>query len=1199
MSGYGPENEAGRLAALKRYDLLDTPPEAVFDGITRLLAQQLDVPIALVSLIDETRQWFKSRFGVEASETPREFAFCAHAIQGDDIMVVEDATKDSRFATNPLVTGQPGVRFYAGAPLRTADGYNLGTLSAVDLKPRTLADEQRRVLADLSRIVVDVMEMRRTAKSAVVSERSAADSAELRSLDMQRERRTSEAQFASILDIAHDAIVSVDERQRICLFNQGAEATFGYAAEEILGEPLDILIPERFRSRHRDHMKGFSLSGEASRLMNRRGEVVGLRKDGTEFPAIASVSKLALDDGTIFTVMLRDVTDRVAMENALRENEARFRDFAGAASDSFWEHNENLEFTFSTLMKNPAHTSELDLIGKTRWRLAGADADGDPHWRQHRETLEAHRSFRDFEYSLTDARGNRRHLSASGVPVFDNAGTFKGYRGSAQDVTERVNAAAILRESEERFRNLVEGSIQGVLVTRNFRPLFANDAAAALFGFETTDDLLALESVKPLIASDEQERIKGITEARLRGDSAPAIYEFQGVRKDGSRRWFEVRVSLVDWDKDTASLTTIVDVTDRRNAERALSESEERLRNIIQNSPSTIFLKDREGRCTLVNQQSLNWIGRSEEDVLGTTAFELFPEPLAREMVEEDRLVLENGRTIERVMEMPFEDGEARTISFVKFPVRGANGETTGIGVIGTDITERQHAESAVRERESLLRDIIDQMPALISLKDTGGRYVLTNRRFSEINDVDADAIIGKTSFDLGMSDADARALVELDRKVLETGAVQTEERKVATSSGPYDRYVRKFPVYASSGAISGVGTVSVDLSDRKAMEEQLRQAQKMEAVGQLTGGIAHDFNNLLGIIVGNLGLLKDTLPQEGEQCEFVDFSLQAARQGAELTNRLLAYSRKQPLRPVVVDLNEVVHGIVDLLRRTLGETIAVRTVAPADLGKTEIDPGQLEAALLNLAVNARHAMPAGGQLTMETENFEVGPNSTLQELATGRYVTLSVSDTGTGMSPEILEHVFEPFFTTKGVGEGSGLGLSMVFGFVKQSGGHISIDSVEGHGTTVRLYFPASGAADLPLADSPTTGNVPHGAGETVLVVEDDDRLRAVAVRILTGLGYNTLTAADGPAALALLDEGVPADALFTDIVLPRGMNGIALAKAALTRRPGLRVLYTSGYANDAVSDRDPRETELDLLDKPYSRDDLAHRLRRVLDRR
>lgn len=383
--------------------------------------------------------------------------------------------------------------------------------------------------------------------------------------------------------------------------------------------------------------------------------------------------------------------------------------------------------------------------------------------------------------------------------------------------------------------------------------------------------------------------------------------------------------------------------------------------------------------------------------------------------------------------------------------------------------------------------------------------------------------------------------------------------------------------------------------------EAALRQSQKMEAVGQLTGGIAHDFNNLLQVVVGNLETLQRNLGDSSPRlARATANAMKGAQRAAALTQRLLAFSRRQPLDPKPANLNTLVGGLSELLQRTLGEAIAIETIQAAGLWQVEVDANELEAAVLNLAVNARDAMPEGGKLTIETANASIDEAYTAAhaEVVPGQYVVVSVSDTGLGMDASTLAHAFEPFFTTKPVGKGTGLGLSQVYGFVKQSGGHVMIYSEVGQGSTVKIYLPRliGGAASFTADEA---GPIPEsGTEETILVLEDDDDVRTYSVECLRELGYRVVEAHDGPSALRLLERQTRVDLLFTDVVLPGGMTGAEVAAQARVLRPDLKVLFTTGYARNAIVHHGRLDQGVQLITKPFSYSDLAGKVRDVLDR-
>jgi PAS domain S-box-containing protein len=431
------------------------------------------------------------------------------------------------------------------------------------------------------------------------------------------------------------------------------------------------------------------------------------------------------------------------------------------------------------------------------------------------------------------------------------------------------------------------------------------------------------------------------------------------------------------------------------------------------------------------------------------------------------------------------------------------------------------------------------------------------------------------------------------------TGKYETEGWRVRKDGSTFWANAVLNAIYDEAGLLLGFAKVTRDLTERRAAEERLLQAQKMEAVGQLTGGIAHDFNNLLTVIAGNVEALQRRLPPgaDGQLRRLTEAALRGTSRAALLTQRLLAFSRRQPLEPKVISANTLISGLSEMLRRTLGESILIETVLGGGLWPAFADTNQLESALLNLAVNARDAMPGGGKLTIEAANVYLDEKyGALAEVAAGQYVGIFVSDTGTGMTPEVIAKAFDPFFTTKEIGQGTGLGLSQVHGFIKQSGGHIKIYSEAGAGTTVKLYlpryFPSGTADDTPAATLP----IPQATGETILVVEDEADVRSFTVEMLRELGYRVLEAPDGPGALRLLDAHREINLLFTDVGLPGGMNGRQLAEEAQRRRADLKVLFTSGYARNAIVHHGRLDPGVELLLKPFTYRDLAAKMRRVL---
>lgn len=515
------------------------------------------------------------------------------------------------------------------------------------------------------------------------------------------------------------------------------------------------------------------------------------------------------------------------------------------------------------------------------------------------------------------------------------------------------------------------------------------------------------------------------------------------------------------------------------------------------------------------------------------------------------------------------------------------------------DLTDRRKAEAALRDSEAQLRrqaELLDKARDAIVVLDMDCRVRFWNQGAERLYGWSREDVLDRPVGRLcDVEAAEFRAAMACVLEHDEWIGPLTQQRKDGSSLTVEGHWTLVRDDDRRPNAILAINT---DITQRLALEEQLRQAQRLEAVSQLSGGVAHDFNNLLMVIIGNAELLGEELHDDPRLHPLAESIGIAANRGADLVRRMLAFARRQALEPQVVDVDQRIDGMEDLLQRTLTENIAIERVREPQPWRALVDPVQLESALLNLALNARDAMPDGGRLRIETANvrFDEHHPDHHPEIMPGPYIMIAVSDTGGGIAPEHLDHVFEPFFSTKKVGKGSGLGLSMVYGFIKQSGGHVTIDSTPGRCTTVRLYLPqATTEQASPLAEP---GRGPLGEGqEKILLVEDDDLVRSHVSAQLTSLGYRVVAARNGPEGLALLGRNSDVDLLFTDVIMPGGLNGPELAEAARELRPDLPVLFTSGYTEDALADHGRLGSRFHLLQKPYRRQELAAALRQVLD--
>jgi len=675
---------------------------------------------------------------------------------------------------------------------------------------------------------------------------------------------------------------------------------------------------------------------------------------------------------------------------------------------------------------------------------------------------------------------------------------------------------------------------------------------------------------------------------------------------------------------------TAVEITERIEAERQLLESQKALRaanleleaeraflrNLFQHAPSFMaVLRGPEHCFDLANDAYMQLVGH--RDIIGKSVREALPEFEGQGFFELLDGVFAAGKpfvgrrmpaNLQRRRGGPMEQ---RHIDVVYQPILSATDEVLGIFVDGFDITDRVAAENALqrlnetleheveqrtRERDRLWRNSQD----LIAVVDADGVFRAVNPAWTRILGWAEDEVIGRHHQEFNHPDHRQASETALEQAIGDD--LPAYENLTLHKDGSY-RWISWVAgsegdlVYASGRHISAEKEAAEGLAQA---QEALRQSQKMEAIGQLTGGVAHDFNNMLAIVIGNLDIALRRLERGGADVErYLGHARDGATRAATLTQRLLAFSRQSPLVPATVELNGLVAGMSELLRRTLGERIELEAVLAGGLWPAHIDASQLETAIVNLAVNARDAMPEGGRLTIETANVYLDDRYVAREVgvAAGQYVMVAVSDVGVGMTPEVLAKVFDPFFTTKPVGKGTGLGLSMIYGFVKQSGGHVKVYSEPGRGTTVKLYLPrsASLAASEPQMQAQ---DAPRAAfqEETVLVVEDDESVRQMTVAALDELGYRVHAAASGEEAVRIYEAVERVDILFTDVVMA-GMTGRQLADALLQRTPKLKVLYTTGYTRNAIVHNGVLDLGVTVLPKPFSVEELATKLRAVLD--
>ena len=640
---------------------------------------------------------------------------------------------------------------------------------------------------------------------------------------------------------------------------------------------------------------------------------------------------------------------------------------------------------------------------------------------------------------------------------------------------------------------------------------------------------------------------------------------------------------------------------------RAAQTSDDRYRLLVEAiTDYAIYMLDRAGRVTSWNPGARRFKGYEADEIIGRH-FSTFYTEAERSQNVPALALAEAERTgrFEREGWRVRKDGTHFWAHVVIDAITSPEGELVGFAKITRDLTERRAAETKLRESEDQFRFLLQSVTDYaIYMLNVDGQVASWNAGAQHIKGYAPEEIIGR-HFSEFYTEADRAA--GLPRIGLETasrnGRWEHEGQRVRKDGTAFWAHVVIDAIRDDAGKLVGFAKVTRDITERREAEAALQAAQatvirsqKLEAIGQLTGGVAHDFNNLLQVISGNLQLLSKDIAGNARAEMRVQSALGGVARGSKLASQLLAFARRQPLEPRVVNAGRLIKGMDEMLRRALGGEIEVETVVAGGLWNSLIDPDQLENAVLNLAINARDAMNGEGRLTIEASNAFLDDEYVRQhdELSAGQYVMIAVTDTGTGIPPDILERVYEPFFTTKAEDKGTGLGLAMVYGFLKQSGGHVKIYSEVGAGTSVKLYFPREVASEDALVWAPS-GEI-HGGEETVLVVEDDDEVREVAVSMLNELGYRVVKARDAASALVVVDSGIPIDLIFTDVMMPGTLRSPDLARKAKERLPNVAVLFTSGYTQNAIVHGGRLDPGVELLAKPYTREALARKIRHVL---
>jgi PAS domain S-box-containing protein len=865
----------------------------------------------------------------------------------------------------------------------------------------------------------------------------------------------------------------------------------------------------------------------------------------------------------------------------------KFSLLASTASDWWWEMDAQLRVTFlseryTELFGIPVSS----IVGKRRSELVRTDYDT-PAWRAHLDDLANHRPYRDFQTTLLDAWGVSRPVKISGTPIFGPDGCFQGYIGVGHDLTElRQKENEALREAR-KLTSVLEHIDQGVVY-------FDADLRVAAYNHPVIP-WLQLEDVGDPIGLHHTDIMRRLAD---RGEFDPEDKEAAvasrlalvkaGQRLEGERARRDGRIFAYAFNPlpEGGGVLTFSDVTEARKREARLARSEEGFRYRFRNLPLPVWTYSSKTLKFLdVNDAAIAEYGYTREEFLSMSAIDICgpegAERLSKWLAEGRSPSFEANEWYNRRKDggMVHVESYGRDIVF--------EGEPARITVV-IDVTAR-------KEAERLNQRLVETSQDLVFVTDGKARLLIVSPSVTRILGWSPEDMIGGNTADF-MVPEDLEAARQAFKGAKRGVPVSNFRSRYRHKDG---RIVSLLWMGMWSEADRRHYMVGRDMTDIDRTEAQLHEAQKMEAVGRLTGGVAHDFNNILMVIMANIDELAEDARLPPDLSKRIKRIANATQRASDLTRQLLAFARRQTLRPEWTDVNDLVSATAGLMRRTLGEPVTIESVLADGIWPVEVDRGQLQSALVNVCINARDAMPEGGRLLVETENVVLDADYVRRnpDAVAGDHVLITVTDTGTGMAPEILDRVFEPFFTTKETGRGTGLGLSMVYGFVRQSHGHVKINSEVGRGTSVCISLPRT-TAERPGEAVTEHPAEPHGT-ESVLLVEDDPKVRVSVAEQLRTLGYRVTEAANGPAALGVLAAAPhPFDLMLTDVVMP-AMHGDALADAVVQRWPEIKVVFMSGYTDGSSELRGRLDPDVLMLDKPFHRRDLAQILRLALDGR
>jgi PAS domain S-box-containing protein len=1044
-------NEHRRIAALRSYDVLDSPAEQELDDLVCLAAQICGAPIALISLLDTDRQWFKAKTGWELAETPRDISFCSHAIYQRELFIVPDAAEDERFADNPLVTGEPGIRFYAGAPLVSPQDEALGALCVIDRVPRRLTPAQEQSLRVLARQVMTHLELHRRM-------RELREMRESRNVSEPRHAEIASPSLASIVEFSDDAIIGKDLNSIITSWNKGAEKIFGYAAGEMVGTSIMRLIPED-------------------------------RREEEDY-----------------------ILDKI-------------------------KRGENLK-----------------------------------HFETRRKTKD----------------GRLIDVSVTASPIKDAAGKVIGVSKVARDWTARKRA-------DQRL-NLLDACVSKlndiVLVTEaepidepGPKIVFVNEALERLTGYTAAE---ALGRSPRFLQGEKTDRLAlGEIRQALRRQQ-PIRRQIINYGKDGSEYWLDIDIAPIF---DAAGKCTHFaaiqrNITEWKLAEETRRATEGRYRTLFENAPDGILIADPENQFIDANASICRMLGYAHRELIGLHGSDIIARHQCSRIAEAFREV---KAAVDHHQEWQFRRKDDTLFSGDAIATLMPDGN---VMVMIRDITERNQAQEQIAEQAALL----DKARDAILVRDIEGKVLYWNNGAERMYGWTRQEALGRNVS--GLFYLDPKKFEAVNGQTIREGEWNGELQHETMDRGGITVEARWTLIRDNQGQPKSVLAINTDITERKKIEAQFLRAQRMESIGTLAGGVAHDLNNILAPIMMSIEILKTTTDRA--QVESILEMLEvSAKRGADIVRQVLSFARGVEGERIEVQPKHLLSDLESIIKDTFPKDIRLRFSIPEGTWTILGDPTQVHQILLNLCVNARDAMPNGGSLSVGVENRLLDEQYAAMNFQAkpGRYVMISVTDSGTGIPPKILEKIFEPFFTTKDINKGTGLGLSTVTAIVKSHEGFVTVYSEPGEGTAFKVYLPAMETGAQARDQESEIVSLPRGNGETILVIDDEISIRTITSRTLDTFGYRALAATDGAEAVAVYAENKKEIAVvITDMMMPI-MDGPATIHALMRINPAVKIVAASGLNSPGGVAKASIAGVKHFLTKPYTAGTLLKTIRAILD--